>query len=347
LLSLLLSPLFSTHVFAQSILDIPDVDGDGVVTERDISHIANRRDYHPLFDINADGTISDEDAAEAKKYLGHKSSKADQEIVKVIEATMKYYGPNGLENAKRDGFIPVVANARGHGVHWAHIDRMNAWIFGRKNLDLYKPEGLLYTTDGQLYGVHYVKVVPFFPSRDNFFAMDQKQDYIPRHFTGISNSNWHTHMNVCGTGVGSATHAEDPVLIFEQDVPGTVPMFPSANPSEAEICATRYGRISVQEGLNIIDDDKAFALGSSSYGKSYWTKFLRWQAAYTRNIPGKFMTTKFIPKVWPLSDLWFSPKVYMLHGWFHSLNPNGRFAGEHPGIAPNAPPLPSRHGHHH
>ena len=49
---------------------------------------------------------------------------------------------------------------------------------------------------------------------------------------------------------------------------------------------------------------------------------------------------------YPESDIFYSPKVWMLHGWFHSLNPNGVFANTHPEIAQYSPLELGAHGGH-
>ncbi|WP_179228580.1 hypothetical protein [Leptolyngbya ohadii] len=41
-------------------------------------------------------------------------------------------------------------------------------------------------------------------------------------------------------------------------------------------------------------------------------------------------------KLFPESDKYYIPKVWMLHGWFHSLNPEGTFGENNPNLSPYA-----------
>ena len=52
-------------------------------------------------------------------------------------------------------------------------------------------------------------------------------------------------------------------------------------------------------------------------------------------------------QVFPESDQFYLPKFWMLHGWFHSFNPNGTFAITNPNQALYAPQELGIHGGHH
>ncbi|MBE9048688.1 hypothetical protein IQ255_30650 [Pleurocapsales cyanobacterium LEGE 10410] len=51
-------------------------------------------------------------------------------------------------------------------------------------------------------------------------------------------------------------------------------------------------------------------------------------------------------QLFPESDKDYSPKFWMLHGWFHSLNPAGNFANRDPNVALYAPEELGVHGEH-
>ncbi|MDJ0633404.1 MAG: calcium-binding protein [Xenococcaceae cyanobacterium MO_188.B29] len=51
-------------------------------------------------------------------------------------------------------------------------------------------------------------------------------------------------------------------------------------------------------------------------------------------------------QLFPESDQGYSPKFWMLHGWFHSLNPAGTFANTHPDVSIYAPEELGAHGGH-
>lgn len=52
-------------------------------------------------------------------------------------------------------------------------------------------------------------------------------------------------------------------------------------------------------------------------------------------------------KIFPETDEGFSPKFWMLHGWFHSLNSAGTFANLNPDVGIYAPEELGVHGGHH
>ncbi len=52
-------------------------------------------------------------------------------------------------------------------------------------------------------------------------------------------------------------------------------------------------------------------------------------------------------QLFPESDKDYSPKFWMLHGWFHSFNPNGTFAITNPNVGIYAPQELGVHGGHH
>ena len=51
-------------------------------------------------------------------------------------------------------------------------------------------------------------------------------------------------------------------------------------------------------------------------------------------------------KIFPESDEIYSPKFWMIHGWFHSINPDGNFANLHPEVSLYAPQELGVHGGH-
>ncbi len=52
-------------------------------------------------------------------------------------------------------------------------------------------------------------------------------------------------------------------------------------------------------------------------------------------------------ELFPKSDQYYAPKFWMLHGWFHSLNPEGTFGNLHPDVGIYAPQELGVHGEHH
>ena len=62
-------------------------------------------------------------------------------------------------------------------------------------------------------------------------------------------------------------------------------------------------------------------------------------------IVSRLQDTNF--QLFPESDKGYSPKFWMMHGWFHSFNRNGTFAITNPDVAPYAPQELGVHGGHH
>ncbi len=62
-------------------------------------------------------------------------------------------------------------------------------------------------------------------------------------------------------------------------------------------------------------------------------------------IVSRLQDTNF--QLFPESDKGYSPKFWMMHGWFHSFNSAGTFAITNPDVAPYAPQELGVHGGHH
>lgn len=68
---------------------------------------SGENNYHPLYDLDANGELNIVDLSWAVRTLGAEVPLLDQQIAQVTQATMKYYGPNGVQNALADGYIPL------------------------------------------------------------------------------------------------------------------------------------------------------------------------------------------------------------------------------------------------
>ena len=199
---------------------------------------------------------------------------------------MKYYGPDGLENAIADGYFPTTQEAIGHGTHYGNFS-----IFletkNSEQIDITRPVGLNYDAEGNLIAVYYLRepltqeATPENPLAP--LLVDPANDFPPSSsFDTLSAEDWHAHESFWITNTGNLDNSE--YVYFEEDVP-----------------------------VNMI----ASRIEEAEF--------------------------KFFPE----SDIFYSPKVWMLHGWFHSLNPAGAFANTHPDVAPYAPQELGVHGGHH
>ena len=275
------------------LLSVADFNGDGSVDFTDIKDIILRYNsvdgedgYHPLYDLNADRRIDSTDITKAIKTLGEEVPLLDRQIAQATQATMKYYGPNGLENAIADGYFPSTQEAIGHGTHYGNFS-----IFletkNSEQVDITRPVGLNYDAEGNLIAVYYLRepltkeATPENPLAP--LMVDQANDYPPSSsFDTLSAEDWHAHESFWITNFGNLDNSE--YVYFEEDVP-----------------------------VNMI----ASRIEEAEF--------------------------KFFPE----SDKFYSPKVWMLHGWFHSFNPDGTFAITNPNVAPYAPQELGVHGGHH
>lgn len=259
-----------TQDSAIPILSVADFNGDGSVNNIDIEDLAARNGsvegedlYHPLYDLNANGTIDDQDLTEANNDLGVNVPLLDQQISQATQATMKYYGSEGQEQAIADGYLPSTQEAMGHGIHYYNPTLANE-IGNSAELDIERPVGLNYDNEGNLTAVFYLR----FPetqvaTADNPLAglmIDPADDFPPASFDTLTADDWHHHHDAWITGLGNPNSES---VYFEEDVP-------------LEIVGSRLEQIDSQ--------------------------------------------------LFPESDQLFNPKFLMLHGWFHSFNPDGTFA---------------------
>ena len=279
------------HTSETAILRIPDFDGNGEVNSTDVEDISLRINssegdelYHPLYDVDANGTINENDLAIVNETIGHEVPLIDQQIARATQATMKYYGEGGQEQAIADGYLPFTQEFQGHGIHYFNFP-LALGIAESPELDPTTPIGLNYDAEGNLLAVFYIRT-PYDPvaALENpaaFATIDPENDFAPTSFDGISAEDWHTHENFWSTGLGSLNSEE--VYGFEEYVP-------------IDATISRLENIGFQQ--------------------------------------------------FPESDASFSPKFWMLHGWFHSLNPLGTFANLNPNVSLYAPEELGAHGEH-
>lgn len=260
------------------LLTVADFDGDRDVDWQDMQDIASRiflssgeNNYHPLYDLDANGELNIVDLSRAVRTLGAEVPLLDQQIAQVTQATMKYYGPNGLQSALADGYIPMTPEAIGHGIHY-YNPRLADKVVNLEQLDIQRPVGLNYDDQGKLVAVFYIRMPQRQePTPGNPFAellIDPTDNFPARvSFDTISGDDWHSHENAWSVGVGNLNPES---VYFEEDVP-------------------------------------------------------------FETIVSRVQQEQF--KLFPESDNFYSPQFWMLHGWFHSLNPEGVFANTNPKVA--------------
>ncbi|MGK7952989.1 MAG: calcium-binding protein [Xenococcaceae cyanobacterium] len=274
------------------ILSVADFDGNGSVEFDDIYDLASRYnavagedDYHPIYDLNTNGEIDLEDILDAIDDYGEDVPLQDRQIAQATQATMKYYGSGGLEQAIEDGYLPFTQEVKGHGVHYVDFNLL-VEVANSKELDVERPIGLNYDAEGNLLAVFYIRVPETQEvTPDNPFGnlfVKEADDFPPSSFDTLTADDWHIHQNIWFTGLGNLN--SESVYGFEEGLP-------------FEAMVSRLQNIDF--------------------------------------------------KVFPESDEIFSPKFWMLHGWFHSLNPAGTFANTHPEVSKYAPEELGVHAGHH
>ena len=273
---------------ASPLLSVADFDGNGEVNWHDLRDLGSRLlspdddDYHPLYDLDADGNLDLQDLFRAASTYGEDVPKLDQQIAQATQATMKYYGPNGLQTAIANGYIPFSQEFAGHGIHY-YNQSLGSEVSNDSKLDLNHPLGLNFDDQGNLVAVFYVRIPQSQePSPNDPLAglsVDPTDNFPPESFDTVSEKDWHNHQSVWFDGLGSLDSRS---FYFEEGLP-------------LEIVASRLQQTPV----------------------------------------------------FPKSDKAYVPKFWMLHGWFHSLNPEGVFGNIHPNVSPYAPEEPGAHGIHH
>lgn len=278
------------HDSATSILSVPDFNGDGNINNADLRDIITRYEavagadsYHPLYDLNTNGEIDHEDIEEVIHAWGEDVPLLDQQIAQATQATMKYYGSGGLEQAIADGYIPLTQELQGHGIHYYNPTLADE-IGNSPKLDIERPVGLNYDNEDNLIAVFYLRFPETLEATpDNPLArlmVDPADDFPPTSFDTLTADDWHHHHDAWFTGV---SNLDSESVYFEEDIP-------------LQSVASRLEQIDFQ--------------------------------------------------VYPESDQGFSPKFLMMHGWFHSFNPNGRFAIINPDEGLYAPQELGAHGGH-
>ena len=209
---------------AMPLLTVADFDGNGVVNQNDIKDLKSRinsiegsEGYHPLYDLNADGQLDSQDENLAVETLGKEVSLLDQQIAQATQATIKYYGPNGLENAIADGYIPLTPEIKGHGSHW-YNPGLIAEVGNLENLDIKRPIGLNYDEQSNLVAVNYIRLPQILEG--NPLEVDPEDDLPPASFDTLTADDWHFHVNVWRiTGIGDL----NPESVYVEDnVPSEV-----------------------------------------------------------------------------------------------------------------------------
>ena len=275
---------------ATSILSVPDLNGDGSIDNADMRDIISRYEavegedlYHPLYDLNANGEIDNYDLETVIHELGSDVPLIDQQVAQATQATMKYYGSGGQEQAIADGYIPSTQELQGHGIHY-YNPTLEAELGNSEELDIERPLGLNFNNEGSLQAIYYVRFPNILEATSEDTStgieIDPADDFPPSSFDTLTDDDWHTHESMWFSGAGNLNSE---LVYFDEDTP-----------SEAAI--SRLEQIDFQ--------------------------------------------------VFPASDQSLRPKIYMMHGWFHSFNPNGRFAITNPNLGLYAPQELGVHGGH-
>ena len=212
-----------------SILGVPDFNGDGNVDNADMEDIIARYEavdgddlYHPLYDLNVNGMIDNDDLESVMHDLGKDVPLIDQQIAQATQATMQYYGSGGQEQAIANGYLPFTQEAIGHGIHY-YNPVLASEIGNAEDLDIESPVGLNYDSEGNLIAVFYIRLPETLEATpENPLAelmIDPADDFPPSSFDTLTEDDWHTHQSAWISGVGSLNSES---IYFEEDVPSEI-----------------------------------------------------------------------------------------------------------------------------
>jgi len=164
--------------------------------------------------------------------IGKKVPLQVQQIARATQASMRYYGGNGLDNAFQDGFLPFTPELKGHGVHYVRFDKLDN-VFKVDEI-----EGLNFLPNGQLVAIFYLRTVKRLTELEFPYSyISHPNDDHPYHvsFENIKPHDWHFHLFAYFTGLGSLdwqditfsqNHAfPDDIIELALDVP----MFPNSD----------------------------------------------------------------------------------------------------------------------
>ncbi|MDH5659542.1 MAG: dockerin type I domain-containing protein [Gammaproteobacteria bacterium] len=197
-----------------------DFDSNGTVDGRDIAILARHVDmrkknrhsskkdkaYYALYDINADGELDKKDLMLAKRDIGNRSTKVDQEIATIYTRFKDLQTVRGYETLTRMGYSAIPVALKGHGVHWFSPKGM-ASLMGQSQPSIYSAEGLNVSTDEKrIHALFWAApATPVFangatdyPHGDSW--KDSRViafDNMPKKLTSSVDEDWHKHGGLC------------------------------------------------------------------------------------------------------------------------------------------------------
>lgn len=204
----------------QPILSVADFNGDGTVTEKDITIIkkaVKKENYYAFYDVNLDGKLDRRDIRRAKHDLGLSSNLTEQLLAYLFHRTKQYQLIDSPEEMMATGFSTIADSIAGHGQHW--IDFVDP-VEG----NFWRPNGLNFSKNDQtVKGVFWSKdAIPVFENGATDYptpgGLWETQRVIafadtPPIFTGDPSEVWHTHAGLCITAEGTF---ESPVISLNQ-----------------------------------------------------------------------------------------------------------------------------------
>lgn len=321
----------STSV-APAILSQPDFNGDGIVNYKDVlivnfkvlqGRVTGR--YDAIFDRNSDGKVDALDVRATLSSIGNKSSELDLQLVEIYKDTKSFYSNFGILSAILNGYTAFTPAFQGHGEHWVNVSRI-AEVLTKPKAELTHTDYIGINVEPLGGGLLERKVL-------GVFYLIQ-----PDNLTEL----WNNFVSTAQDGDEEINFG----IPEYQEIPDIFADDPLFSPHVENW--HQHNSVYIHYP-NPLDPTSVIFEQNLSPEELYQ----RYKAA-TIDDPSNELV------VWGIetgngfdfndisqANVMFLPSFQMMHGWVNALNPGefGVFGETNPLVSPDAPPLPSAHGH--
>jgi hypothetical protein len=173
------------HEMNMPLLSSPDVNGDGVIDEDDVSLVAEAQngEYHLLYDMNIDGVINQQDVIAIAQRQGDAVPLVDSQVAQTAQATFHL---TTHDAAVANNYLPGTQWFDGHGYHYIDAAKL------ANDFSFTAPAGVNMDQDGNQTAVFWFIDADLYPKPEGF---DGHEDM------------WHHHAEVCAYNLGGKNAA--------------------------------------------------------------------------------------------------------------------------------------------